>query len=313
MLEEFKQDQKIVFTILTNAVEKNKYAHAYLFETNGYKKANEMALAFAKYLLCPNHYLNNLCCVNCTQCTQINQNTFSEIKIIEPDGLWIKKEQMDILQKDFMQTAVQSNLRIYIIHNAEKMNTSAANSILKFLEEPEPNIIAILITDNRYQLLSTIISRCQIVSFAKNDEKDHTMLEKIMDYIYLPSTVDKLELEKYVTTIVHFVEYFESKGNDTLLSMQSLWHNFINDREKNLMAFEMILFLYKDILNIKMKRTIEVYNDFENIIEKISDKNTIEQLIRKIKIIHEFKEKIKLNVNQNLLMDEFLLEMGCTV
>lgn len=311
MLDEFKEEQRIVFTVLKNAVEKNRYAHAYLFEMNGYKKADEVALAFAKYLLCPKHYSNNRNCENCTQCNQIIQNTFSEIKIIDPDGLWIKKEQMDLLQKDFVQTAVQSKFRIYIIHSADKMNPSAANSILKFLEEPAPNIIAILITDNIYQILSTIVSRCQVISFSKMDEKDHTMLEKIIDYVYIPSVVDKLELEKYVTAIINFVEYFEFKGNDTLLNTQSLWHNFINDREKNLMAFEIMLLFYKDILNVKMKRIIEIYDDFEMLIQKIANVNTIEQLVKKIKLIHNFKEKIKLNMNQNLLIDTFLLEMRC--
>lgn len=309
MLDELEKEQKVVCTILKNAVEKNRYSHAYLFETNGYKDADKMALAFAKYLLCPNHYTNNKKCVNCTQCNLIDQNLFSEIKIIEPDGLWIKKEQLDSLQKEFTQTAIQSLFRIYIIHHAEKMNTATANSILKFLEEPEPNIIAILITDNSYQLLSTIVSRCQIISFKKNVESKKTMLEKIVEYTYIPNSVDKSSLDKYVTTIANFVEQFEDKGENILLTIQSLWHNIIDDREKNLMAFELLLLFYKDVLNVKIERTIEIYNDFEKLLEKISSRNTIEKIIQKMKKINIAKEKIKLNVNQNLLMDEFILEM----
>lgn len=309
MLDEFVNEQKIACTILKNAVAKNKYAHAYLFETNGYKGANQVALAFAKYLLCPNHYSNSSKCVNCTQCNLIDQNSFSEIQIIEPDGLWIKKEQMDQLQKDFMQTAVQSEFRIYIIHNAEKMNTSAANSILKFLEEPAPNIIAILVTDNMYQLLDTIVSRCQIISFAKNDESNHSMLEKVMDFIYLPATVDKPEIEEYITAITHFIEYFESKGKDTLLNTQSLWHATIGDRDKTIMAFEMMLLFYKDILNVKLNRKIEIYDDYGELIHTISNKNSIQKLTKKLTVINQLKEKVKLNVNQNLLIDELILEM----
>lgn len=311
MLDEFVLDQKIVTTILKNAVEKNRYSHAYLFETNGYKNANTVALAFAKYLSCPNHYSNNKKCVNCTQCNLIDQNTFSEIKIIEPDGLWIKKEQLDSLQAEFMQTAVQSQYRIYIIHHAEKMNASASNSILKFLEEPAPNIIAILITDNMYQLLDTIVSRCQIISFAKNDETKNSMIEKITDSIYVPTTLDKLTLDKYIETVVHFVEYYEAKKENTLLNTQNLWHNVIDDRDKTLMAFEMMLLLYKDILNVKMNRKVEYYDEKLSLLQKIAEKNSMKELVKKIHIVHLTKEKIKLNVNQNLLIDEFILEMGC--
>ncbi len=311
MLDEFVLDQKIVTTILKNAVEKDRYSHAYLFETNGYKNANAVALAFAKYLSCPNHFSNNKNCVNCTQCKLIDQNAFSEIKIIEPDGLWIKKEQLDSLQAEFMQTAVQSKYRIYIIHNAEKMNASASNSILKFLEEPAPNIIAILITDNMYQLLDTIVSRCQIISFAKNDETKNNMIEKIADSIYVPSTLDKSTLDKYIATVIHFVEYYESKKENTLLNTQNLWHNVIDDRDKTLMAFEMMLLLYKDVLNVKMNRKVECYDQILSSLKSISEKNSIKNLIEKINKIHSTKEKIKLNMNQNLLIDEFILEMRC--
>lgn len=309
MLDEFITDQKIVTTILKNAVEKKRSSHAYLFETNGYKNANELAIAFAKYLLCPKNYTNSSNCVDCTQCKLIDQNAFSEIKIIDPDGLWIKKEQLDSLQKDFMQTAIQSKYRIYIIHNAEKMNVAASNSILKFLEEPAPNIIAILVTDNMYQLLNTITSRCQIISFKKSNELNHTMLEKIMDYIYIPSTVDKLDLEKYVSSVINFIENYESKGKSVLLNTVSLWHSIFDDRDKVLMAFELMLLVYKDILSVMLKRNIEVFDVFASTIQKVVDKNSIQDITKKLKIINEFKEKIKLNVNQNLLIDEFILEM----
>lgn len=311
MLDEYVSEQEIVSTILKNAVKKNRYSHAYLFEMNGYKNANQMALAYAKYLLCPKHYPNSKKCENCHQCKQIDQNSFSEIQIIEPDGLWIKKEQLDRLQKDFMQTAVQSCYRIYIIHNAEKMNVAASNSILKFLEEPEPNIIAILLTDNRYQLLDTIVSRCQIISFQKNVEKNNTMLEKIKDYLYIPSTVDKLGLAKFVETVVYFVEYYENKKEETLLHTQSLWHHVIEDREQFLMSFELMHLFYKDILNMKLNRSIVIYEEYESTVRQLVQKNTIIELTKKLNLINQLKEKIKLNVNQNLLLDEFILEDRC--
>lgn len=308
MLDEFVIDQKIVITILKNSIEKNRFSHAYLFETNGYKDANKLALSFAKYLLCPNHYSNQNKCVNCTQCKLIDENAFSEIKIIDPDGLWIKKEQLDELQKEFMQTAVQSKYRVYIIHDADKMNPSAANSILKFLEEPAPNIIAILLTDNMYQLLNTIISRCQIISFKKNNESNHTMNEKIANAIYIPVTVDKLNIDKYISTIIKFIEKLESSGREVLLNTQSLWHTIFDDRDKMLMAFELLLLFYKDFLNYTLNRPITFF-DNTSTMQLISEKNTILTITKKIKIINQMREQIKLNVNQNLLLDKFILKM----
>ena len=54
MLDEYKEKQKIVYKILKNAITQDKISHAYLFETNGYKDAKKVALAFAKSFFCSN-------------------------------------------------------------------------------------------------------------------------------------------------------------------------------------------------------------------------------------------------------------------
>ena len=59
MIDEYIDEQKIITTVLKNAVEKNKISHAYLFETNGYQNKDDFVLAFIKYLLCPHNYSNN--------------------------------------------------------------------------------------------------------------------------------------------------------------------------------------------------------------------------------------------------------------
>ena len=64
-------------------------------------------------------------------------------------------------------------MRVYIINHAESMNEYAANSLLKFLEEPAPNIVAILLADNQYQILDTIVSRCQVISLINSHSKDN--------------------------------------------------------------------------------------------------------------------------------------------
>ena len=59
-----------------------------------------------------------------------------------------------------------------VINDVELLNTSAANSILKFLEEPEENIIAILITSNRNLVINTIVSRCQVIRYYVKESFD---------------------------------------------------------------------------------------------------------------------------------------------
>ena len=73
------------------------------------------------------------------------------------------------LQKEFKNKSLYDNKKIYVIKEAEKLNASSANTILKFLEEPEKDIIAFLITTNRYKVIDTILSRCQILSLKENN------------------------------------------------------------------------------------------------------------------------------------------------
>jgi len=309
MLEDFKEEQKIVYQILKNAILKNHSSHAYLFETNGYLKKDAFILSFVKALLCPNAYFNSKKCVNCTQCQNIDQNQFSEVIHIYPDGQWIKKEQMDALQKEFNKTSVQASKRIYVIHQAEKMNASAANSILKFLEEPEENIIAILLTDNMYQMLETIISRCQIISLSKVKEKENMSLVSYIQSILSIPLDDEQELLEYIATTLSFIEFYEKKKKDTLLSVQKLWHSKMNDKEKMLIGLEIMIACYQEVLFYQLNQEVTVFSDYQDLIIEIAKQNSYQMMIQKINILMEMKSRMQYNVNQALLMDTLILKM----
>ena len=78
--------------------------------------------------MCPLKQTNNEKCNGCPQCNNIDTNNFTELKIIEPDGQWIKKEQLNDLQEEFNKKALIGERKVYIINHAEKLNTVSANS-----------------------------------------------------------------------------------------------------------------------------------------------------------------------------------------
>lgn len=310
MLDNYQEKQNIVYKILKNALVKDKISHAYLFETNGSNDAKEMIISFAKSLLCPYKYTNNNNCVNCTQCSNIDKNCFLEFKIIRPDGMWIKKEQLDELQKEFSMKSVESNRKVYIIENADRLNPSSANTILKFLEEPAENIVAILVADNTYQVLETIVSRCQIVSFKKNKIDNKTnIIERINSLISVPEElIQEEKVEEKVNQILQFVQYLEANKLDCLLFTQKLWHENINSKELTIFAFNILILYYKDMLNKKVDRCLNVFDEDPQF-NKIVNNNTIEELNRKLKIIIENKEQIQYNANTSLLIDKLIIEL----
>lgn len=299
MLDEFMNEQKVAHRILTNSIIKNKCSHAYLIETNGYLKKIELAKAFAKYLLCPNNYSNNQRCVNCTQCENIDKNIFGELKIIEPDGMWIKKEQLLELQEEFKMKSVLANKKVYIITDATKLNPSSSNSILKFLEEPSDNIVAILLADNIHQLLDTIVSRCQVITLNKILQTENK-LESLLSV-----NIENLDLVK--ETSVNFINEIEKQKEKTILYTKKLFHNNIQDKNELIVSFEIMILYYKDAINEKLNRNLEL---FDNV--NMLTNNDIEELNRKIKVITNLKNKIYVNANTNLLVDKLILELGGT-
>lgn len=314
MLDDYLNEQPIAVSILKNSVKDDKTVHAYLFETNGYNKKDNFIFSFIKSLLCPNKFFVFNNCENCHICQMINDKYYPEIKIINPDGLWIKKEQLDELQKEFSTKAIFGTKKIYIINEAEKMNSSAANSILKFLEEPVPNIIAILVTNNIYQLLDTIISRCQVISLRKNKLNFESNEELIAHQIFSQPEkqeefLNNLPNVNYIDCVKKFVEYYEKNGINTMLYTQKLWFSFFNDKEKNIMAFDIMILIYRDILNYVIGHELMIFKNDIHYISNISKNNTEYSICEKITKILNAKNKIKNNINLNLLMDNLIMEL----
>lgn len=220
-------------------INNNKVSHAYLFEINDYDKDFKYILDFVKMILCNISY-EEISSSDNNIINLINSNNYPDIKIIEPDGSTIKKGQLLELQKDYNNKSLLDGKRIYIIKNAEKLNPASGNTILKFLEEPEEDIIAFLVTDNRYHVLETILSRCQVLTLKEDNlsfEEDDDILDLLkcvvrpknffIKYNYFLSNVlvDKnIALEKFKiieNIIVSYLnyEYCDNSIDDKIISI----------------------------------------------------------------------------------------------
>lgn len=310
MLEQYQNNQPIAYQIIKNTLNKKHFAHAYLIETNGYGACFDFALTFAKLLLCPYEE-----CINCMQCKMIDDNNFPELKIINPDGNGIKKEQLTELQEEFNKKSIVGNKKVYIINKAEKLNVNSANTILKFLEEPQEGIIAILITNNIYQLLDTIISRCQIISLnGQVDLENKNTFNKIAQLLtdnnedYNNFINDESNKEK-LEALLKFIKYYENNHKKILLYMNDYWFNYFNDKQEMGKYILIMIYFYKDVLNYKINCNIEIFNDYLDLIENIANKNTVDNLVNKITIINEHRTYLEYNANLNLLMDKIIIEL----
>ena len=309
MFDDFKESQEVAYSILNNAIINNKLSHAYLFDSNGYNDVLKFVMAFVKVILCDNHYTNCLNCNDCDICHRIDNGNFLELKVIEPDGLNIKKEQLLELQDDFSLSGLESNKRVYLIKNCDRMTAQAANSMLKFLEEPNDDIIALLITDNFSSVLSTIVSRCQVIKL-KNiniDLKDNALDNYI--FLYDGNNLDMNKIVDILNSVLAFVNFLDDNGVDTLIYLKKIWHSVIKDRSENIMALDLLINFYYDVLKFKCNVDNLFFRDYMNVVEKISNSSNINDIIRNIDVCVNVKDMLRYNLNINLLIDNLVIEL----
>lgn len=265
---ELTSAKKRFYDIINNIVSFNKVSHAYMIEIDNYEEDFNCVLDFVKLIL-DNKNENNISAL-------IDSGNYPDLNIIEPDGNVIKKQQVIKLQEDFRNKSFLNNKMIYIIKEADKLNDASGNTILKFLEEPEDDIIAILVTTNRYKVIETILSRCQVLSL-----QDNSLNVDISDNI--------IDLVKFII-----------KKDALFVNYQYIMDNILIDKVVAREILNEIEVIFINYLNyISDKNSYECNNDIVKILSNVD----IDKIINYIAIIEEEVQKLDYNVNYKLWLD----------
>ncbi|MFD2671562.1 DNA polymerase III subunit delta' [Marinicrinis sediminis] len=157
------QGQDMVKQLLQSGLRKNQLSHAYLFIGPSGTGKRQAAVSLAQAVFCLNQIED--ACGTCIECRKVAHGNHPRLFMLEPEGTAIKIDQIRKLQREF-SLKTGDKRKIYVIEQAEKMTVEAANSLLKFLEEPASMVTAVLITENGQAVLPTIRSRTQPVPFS---------------------------------------------------------------------------------------------------------------------------------------------------
>ncbi len=152
--------QSVLYETFSKALQTGKLSHAYLLVGEKGTPLVQAGRFLAKSILCdaPNPLADEVC----ETCKRVENNDYPDFRFYDGAEGSIKKDQVQELIHYFEQTPLEKKgVMVYLIHCVENMTTEAVNSLLKFLEEPNPAAYAILTTQNESKVLPTIISRCQ--------------------------------------------------------------------------------------------------------------------------------------------------------
>lgn len=260
--------------ILSKSIESGNISHAYLFFGNSGIGKKQVALEFAKYIL----KTDNL----------ENHPDFRLVSRMEDKkDILVEQIRKDVIDDVYIVPAAGER-KVYIIDEAETLNTASQNTLLKTLEEPPQYITIILIASNISTLLTTILSRVNQIPF---------------------EGVSNLELKKYIKDNYNtdfndnIIEYFDGSIGKAIYAIENDLTTKYEKVDK--------LFGYINAKNTieAMKYSTEIELDKDELLDYL------EYILYKsgkfvcIKIVENAKKRLKFNGNYDIIIDSMLLRL----
>ncbi len=308
---------------LNKVLQRGKMAHAYLFYGPEGVGKFTIAKIIAKFLHCEMFQLSSgrlivgtfdNICHSCSQCLAVDRGTHPHVFILDPEHTLVSKKEKrkdipieDIreLKRIFSLAPEGDKWRIAIINQAERMNSEAADALLKLLEEPGGQTLLILVSLNRDLLPQTIVSRTQPVRFSLVSEKNMA--------IFLKDKVKNIETQKEILTLAAGrpgVAFDLMDDEERLQKEREFWKNIYVILEKGDVpeAFR----LSEKMAPVESERTKVIEYILRLLRAKLisgSSEGNTNFLSAKLKNIYRMSTLLDTtNVNARLALDSILLE-----
>lgn len=305
--------QEHIVRHMTNAIREQKVSHAYIIA--GEKGCGKKLLAgtYAAALECERGGVEP--CGECQSCKQLMGGN-------HPDVRFITHEKPNVISVDEIRVQLNSDVsikpyarpkKIYIIDEAEKMNTQAQNAMLKTIEEPPEYAIIMLLVSNESLLLPTIRSRCIQLSVRPVDKQliSAYLMDKCGVSSYMAGIASDFsdgnigkaiefavseEFSELKNSLISKVTSIDSADAGKLYNMATEWGADKTTLFEKLSLLEM---WYRDVLVVKStdKTKSVCFSEEASQLYKQASEYTYNELISKIDSIRCTRERLQANVN----------------
>jgi DNA polymerase-3 subunit delta' len=310
--------------LLRRAVAEGRIGQGLIFAGQRGVGKHRFALALAQAVNCERP-VDGDACGACLSCRKMAANEHTDVETIAPDGQFIKINQMREMSNKAQFRPYIGRRRVYIIDDADRLNEAASNSILKVLEEPPETTLLILVTSKPYQLLETIRSRCQVLSFAplsageleaflKANYKRPLEETRMLARLARGSIGRTLEIDLgvYREKRDRMLEMLEALAinRDTIKLMgaaEYLGRKLEKDEFEN--HLDVLMVLLADLFHLKLGEPADslTNSDIAPRLERIRDAATIEQITGWAGKIEQVLQSLTRNVNRQLAMETMLI------
>ena len=305
-------------------IRENKLVHAYLLSGAEGTGKIELAKWIAKEIFCLNSQ-NGVPCLKCSECNRIENNNHPDVVTIMPDGLSIKVEQIRYLKSEFNKSGVESDRKVFIIQDAQKMSIGAANSLLKFLEEPSGNITAFLLTSEPQKLLPTIISRCQevemqqltsgqleqeLISEGISEKNSHILANLAQSVVEAKKINDNENFDKILATVNNWYRKLLRKDLLSFVMIQSKIIGLIQNKEDQNLVLQVIILTVRDTVLERFGLTEEiVFKENIDFIQQNTAQIANSKLVNGLNLLVESNRKLASNISMQNMLETLTLNL----
>ena len=153
-------------TRLSSVIRNRTLSHAYILCGEKGSGRHTLALSIVASLNCERRDEVIVPCMKCTTCRRIFSMQFTDVKVLSMQGAksTIGVDEVRVIREDMFLSASESEYKVYIFEDADKLTVQAQNALLKVLEEPINNVLIFLLCERRDKLLTTIRSRAPMIT-----------------------------------------------------------------------------------------------------------------------------------------------------
>jgi DNA polymerase-3 subunit delta' len=340
-------DQDRPIRILSAFLQRGTIPHALLFTgREGVGKENA-AVIFAKAVNCeggdvePNpesgasraeHGLETTArfragkpCDSCKSCRKIKSDNHPDVIRVKPSGPFIKIDQIRDLCQTLAMRPYEARIRVVIISDAQAMNPSAGNALLKILEEPPAGTILILVATQTADLLPTIVSRCQHLRFnpISRDSLKAALVHRVgLDPAKATiiagmahGSFDRalaLHRTNWIRRRNRLIKELTALSPESTGRLLALGEQLSKDKEALPEALEVMESWYHDLIIARYDPEKIINQDLAGTVQQTSQKKDMAGLLSKMETLQSTRQALQAGTNLRLAMEAMLLKLGAT-
>jgi len=306
--------------LLRRSLRSGRIAHAYLFEGIEGCGKKKTALAFIEALFCG----RDEGCGTCPSCKKMAALQHPDLHLVEPEGSFIKIDQIRDLQKQLSFRPFEAPKKACIIDDAERLNPAAGNALLKTLEEPPGNALLILISAGSGSMLPTILSRCQQLHFPA---LPHDAIEQhLIDEGVLPETARvaaslaagsmrkavEISREESVQRRATLLERLAALSLGNVAALFAVAEEQAADKEAAVEMLELLTLFYRDALLLVSGGRDLANVDLIPLVERAAKSHSPTRLMEKLQQVEDASQALSRNINTRLALDVLFMRLAKT-